>query len=104
MRAIPAHLGLWWLVPLWGAMAAAAVTALRRSDGGSWRRDGAVLVLCMTGCAIAAFVPPAYFDRSSTTRHMVGTDLATALAFLISAALVSSMLRQAVPKLYAHIR
>src|SRR5450759_3744269 len=57
------------------------VVVLSRQRDRTWHRDGAVLVLCMTGCAIAAFIPPAYFDGISTTRHMVGMNIATAIAF-----------------------
>ena len=64
---------------------------------GSWRRDAAVLVLCMTGCAIAAFIPAAYFDGISTTRHMIGMNLSTALAVPLSVTLALSMLIRAVP-------
>jgi hypothetical protein len=48
----------------------------------------------MTGCAVVAFVPPAYFAGISTTRHMVGMNLATALAFTISFGVLVSLLRQ----------
>jgi hypothetical protein len=92
---LPRHLGLRWLVSLWTAMAAVAIVALFRRRRRPWHRDGAVLVLCMTGCAIVAFIPPAYFDGISTTRHMVGMNLATALAFAISIALAASMIHQA---------
>jgi hypothetical protein len=95
VQRLPRRLGLLWLVPLWAAMAAAAIVARFRRRGRPWHRDGAVLVLCMTGCAIAAFIPPAYFDGISTTRHMVGMNLATALAFAISIALAASMILQA---------
>jgi hypothetical protein len=54
-------------------------------------RDAAALVLCMTGCAMAAFIPPAYFAGISTTRHMVGSNLATLLALTLSVALAVSM-------------
>ena len=105
MRRLPAGLGLLWLIPLWAAMTAVAVTALRlgrprrpagpgqavQQGGPGWYRDGAVAVLCMTRCAIAAFVPPAFFAGISTTRHMVGMNLATALAFAVSLALAGSM-------------
>jgi hypothetical protein len=95
-QRLPAGLGLFLLVPLWAVMAAiaAATLWLRRDD--SWRRDGAVLVLCMTACAMVAFVPPAYFAGISTTRHMVGSNLATLLALTISAALAASMGHRAV--------
>jgi hypothetical protein len=115
VRRIPARLGLWWLVPLWALMAAIAFGALRaerrsvrrgpaapRDGSGSWRRDGAVLVLCMTGCAIAAFIPAAYFDGISTTRHMIGMNLSTALAVPVSVALAVSMLGRAVTRFRQH--
>jgi hypothetical protein len=94
---LPAHLGLWLYLPLWAAMAAVAIAALRRQGLTGWHRDGAVLVLCMTGCALTAFVPPAYFAGISTTRHMVGTNLATLLALVISIALAASLVRQMLP-------
>jgi hypothetical protein len=95
VHQLPARLGLLWLVPLWTAMAAIAIAALSRRRRAAWYRDGAVLVLCMTGCAIAAFIPPAYFDGISTTRHMVGMNIATAIAFPVSIALAISMAHQA---------
>ena len=94
MHRLPPRLGLLWYVPLWTAMAAIAITALFRRRGPAWRRDGAVLVLCMTGCAVAAFIPVGYFSGISTTRHMVGMNLATALAFPASVALMISLMRQ----------
>jgi hypothetical protein len=97
VRAVPSQLGLLWLVPLWAAMAATAIAALRDRDGAPWRRDAAIGVLCMTGCGVTAFVPAAYFDSSATTRHMLGANLATALAFSISAALAISMLGRTLP-------
>jgi hypothetical protein len=98
VHRLPSGLGLLWLIPLWAAMAAVAIAALTRPRGRPWHRDGAVLVLCMTGCAMVAFIPPAYFAGISTTRHMVGMNLATALAFVVSTALVVSMTRPAVPR------
>ena len=95
MRKLPPTLGLLWYVPLWSAMAAMAIVALFLRGGEAWRRDGAVLVLCMTGCAIAAFIPAAYSEAISTPRHMVGMNIATALAVPISLALGISMVRQA---------
>ena len=95
MHRLPKHLGLLWYVPLWTTMALIAIAALFVPHGGIWRRDGAVLVLCMTGCAIVAFIPVAYFDGISTTRHMAGMNMATSLAGLISIALVISMMHQA---------
>jgi len=95
MHRLPRHLGLLWYVPLWTMMALIAIAALFVPHSGAWRRDGAVLVLCMTGCAIAAFIPVAYFDGISTTRHMAGMNMATALAVPVSTALVISMIHQA---------
>ncbi len=88
-------LGLLWLVPLWTAIAAVAVLALLRRRRSPWHRDGAVLALCMTGCAIIEFIPPAYFDGISSARHMVVMNLATALAFAMTVALAASMILQA---------
>jgi hypothetical protein len=93
VHRLPPRLGLLWLIPLWCVMAAVAILALRRR-GRPWHRDGAMLVLCMTGCAIVAFVPPAYFAGISTSRHLVGMNLATALAFVLSVALAASMAAQ----------
>ena len=95
---LPPGAGLWWLIPLWAAMAALAVVALRLPGRRAWHWDGAVAVLCMTGCAIVAFIPPAYFAGISTTRHMVGTNLATALALLISLALAVSLIYHALAR------
>jgi hypothetical protein len=105
VRRLPRGLGLAWLLPLWAVMAAIAAAGLRRSRGADgqrrepgrdWYRDGAVLVLCLVACAIAAFIPPAYFAGISTTRHMVGMNLATALALTVSVALAVSMAARAV--------
>jgi hypothetical protein len=94
---LPPGAGLFFYLPLWAAMTALALAALRLSGGRRpWRRDAAVCVLCMTGCAVAAFVPPAFFAGISTTRHMVGTNLATALALVVSAALAVSLAGQAI--------
>lgn len=96
MQRLPRWLGLLWYAPLWAAMAAIAIMALARSRRLPWHRDGAVLVLCMIGCAMAAFIPPAYFAGISTTRHMVGTNLATVLALTVAVALAASMAYQAI--------
>jgi len=98
MQRLPAKAGLLWYVPLWCAMAAIAIVALARARRRPWHRDGAVLVLCMIGCATAAFIPPAYFAGISTTRHMVGMNLATALALTIAVALAVSMVYQAIKR------
>jgi hypothetical protein len=94
MHQLPAGLGLWWFVPLWLVMAGIAVAALVWGRARAWRRDGAVMVLCMIGCATVAFIPPAYYAGISTTRHMVGTNLATSFAFVVAAGLAGSMIWQ----------
>jgi hypothetical protein len=93
IRLLPAGLGLYGLVPLWLAMAAVALIALRRRRL-PWHRNGAAVVLCMTGCAVAAFIPPGFFEAISTARHMVGMNLATTLSIPIAAALAVSMITQ----------
>jgi hypothetical protein len=94
VRKLPSGLGLLWLLPLWAVMAAVATVALVRRRV-AWHRDGAILVLCMTGCAIVAFIPPAFFAGISTTRHMVGMNLSTALALVVSVTLAASMVKRA---------
>jgi hypothetical protein len=96
MQHLPRWLGLLWYIPLWTALAAIAIVALARARRLPWHRDGAVLVLCMIGCAAVAFIPPAYFAGISTARHMVGTNLATALAVTVGVSLAVSMIYQAV--------
>jgi hypothetical protein len=91
VQAIPAGLGLLWLLPLWAAMAAIAVWALRTARPAGWHRDAAFGIVTLVGCALAAFVPAAYFDGIEVTRHMLGASLATALAFVLSAMLLASM-------------
>jgi hypothetical protein len=98
MQRLPSRLGLLWYLPLWCAMATVAIVALSRPRRRPWHRDGAVLVLCMTGCAVAAFIPPAFFAGISTTRHMVGMNLATALALIIAVPLAVSMVFQGVAR------
>jgi uncharacterized membrane protein len=66
---------------------------LRRRE--PWHRDATVVVLCMTGCAAVAFIPPAYFDGISTARHMAVMNLALALAFAMSVTLMVSMVGSA---------
>lgn len=82
------------VLPLWLVMAGIAVAALVWGRARAWRRDGAVMVLCMIGCAMVAFIPPAYYAGISTTRHMVGTNLATSFAFVVAAGLAGSMIWQ----------
>ena len=89
-RLPPGH-ALLWLVLLWLGMVAVALTALLRRRV-PWHRDAAVVALCMTGCAIIGFIPPAYFDGISTARHMAVMNLALALAFAMSIALAVSMI------------
>ena len=90
---IPSQLGLFWLIPLWAAMLGLAVVVLRHPRKVRWHHDAAVAVLCLTGCAIAAFVPAAFFAGIEPTRHMMGMNMATALAFALSATLLASLLR-----------
>lgn len=97
VHQLPAQLGLWLYLPLWLVLGALAIVALRR-PGRPWHRDAAVLVGCMAGCAFAAFIPPAYFAGISTSRHMVGTNLATAFALVIGLALASSRVWQALTR------
>jgi hypothetical protein len=90
---IPAQLGLFWLIPLWAAMLGLAVVVLRHPRKVRWHHDAAVAVICLTGCAIAAFIPAAFFAGIEPTRHMMGMNMATALAFAFSATLLASLLR-----------
>lgn len=96
MQAIPAGLGLLWLLPLWAAMATLAAWALRTSRAAGWHHDCALAILMLTGCAFTAFIAAAYFDGVEVTRHMLGSNLAMALAFALSAILLSSMVRRGV--------
>ena len=93
IHQLPYHLGLYGLLPLWLAMAGVAFVALRRRLV-PWHRDGAVVVLCLVGCAILAFIPPGFFESISTTRHMVGMNLATILSIPLSLGLALSMILQ----------
>lgn len=102
VRAIGPKLGLLFLVPLWAAMAAVAIASLRRRHSGTWRRDAAVLVLCLTGCAIAAFIPPGYFEGTAVPRHMLGMNLATALPFPVAVALAIALIGDAVGRVRRH--
>jgi hypothetical protein len=95
-RLPPGH-ALLWLVLLWLGMVAVALTALLRRRV-PWHRDAAVVALCMTGCAIIGFIPPAYFDGISTARHMAVMNLALALAFAMSVALIVSMIYHGVAR------
>lgn len=95
MQRLPRGLGFGWYIPVWVGVAALALLALFRKRRKPWHRDGAVLMLCMTACAMVAFIPPAYFAGISTTRHMVGTNLATLLALTVAVALALSMIGQA---------
>ena len=98
MHRLPHRLGFGWYIPVWAGMAVVALLALRRKRRKPWHRDGAVLVLCMTACAMVAFIPPAYFAGISTTRHMVGANLATLLALTVAVALAASMIGQALAR------
>jgi hypothetical protein len=102
MHQLPPGMGLWGLIPLWLVMAAVAIAALAWGRARAWHRDGAVLVLCMIGCAMVAFIPPAFYAGISTTRHMVGMNLATSLAFVLAAGLAASMIQQALSRDRSH--
>jgi hypothetical protein len=91
---IPTQLGLFWLIPLWAVMLALSVVTLRRPQTASWHHDAAVATIALTGCAVAAFVPAAFFDGIEITRHMLGMNMATALAFTVSFTLLASLLRR----------
>jgi hypothetical protein len=91
---IPTQLGLFWLIPLWAVMLALSVVTLRRPKVASWHHDAAVATIALTGCAMAAFVPAAFFDGIETTRHMLGMNMATALAFAVCFTLLASLLRR----------
>lgn len=91
---IPTQLGLFWLIPLWAVMLALAVVTLRRPRAASWHHDAAVATIGLTGCAMTAFVPAAFFDGVETTRHMLGMNLSTALAFAVCFTLLASLLRR----------
>jgi len=93
-QRLPPRLALLWFVLLWLGMAAVALLALLRARM-PWHHDGAVVVLCMTGCAIVGFIPPAFFDGIETARHMAVMNLALALAFTMSIALAVSMISHA---------
>ena len=94
VQAIPAGLGLVWLLPLWAAMGAIAARALRTArHAPAWHRDAAFVLALLIGCAITAFVPAAYLDGLGITRHMLGSNLATALGFVVAALLLGAMVR-----------
>jgi hypothetical protein len=97
VAAVPASLGLVWLLQLWAAMAIVATWALRAGrPTAPWHRDAALTILLLTGCAVAAFIPAAYLDGIEITRHMLGMNLATALACVLTATLLASMIRRGV--------
>jgi hypothetical protein len=97
VQAIPAGLGLLWLLPLWAAMAAIAAWALRITrHAPGWHRDAAFAIMALVGSAFAAFIPAGYFDGIEITRHMLGSNLATALAFVLAALLLASLVRRGI--------
>ena len=51
---------------------------------------------CWSDARSPASCPAAYFAGVETTRHMLGTNLATALAFILSATLTGSMVRRSI--------
>jgi hypothetical protein len=93
-QRLPPRFGLLWLVLLWLAMSAIALIALRRRRL-PWHRDCAAVILCLTGCAVMAFFPPAYFDGISSARHMAVMNFCLALAFAMTVALSASMIYNA---------
>ncbi len=97
VSAVPAGLGLFWLLPLWAVMAAIGVNAIRGGRrAAAWQRDAGYAVLALVGCAATAFWPAAYFAGIETTRHMLGSNLATALAFALSAVLLCALVRRGI--------
>jgi hypothetical protein len=95
--AVPPRLGLFWLLPLWLVLAAIAWRAMRRGRRSRpWHRDCGIAVLVMLGCAVTAFVPAAFFAGVETTRHMLGSNLATALACALGVTIMASKMRQGV--------
>jgi hypothetical protein len=93
-QRLPPRLGLLWLVLLWLTMSSVALIALRRKRM-PWHRDGAVVALCMTGCAVVGFIPPAFFDGIESARHMAVMNLCLAVAFAMTVALAGSMILHA---------
>jgi hypothetical protein len=98
MHQLPRKLGLYGLLPAWLLTAGIALLGLLRRRGRPWHRNAAAAVLCLTGCAIVAFIPPGFFEGISTTRHMVGMNLATWLSVPLSVGLALSMLAQLVTR------
>jgi hypothetical protein len=97
VSAVPTGLGLLWLLPLWAVMAAIGINAISGSRrSAAWQRDAGYAVLLLVGCAVTAFWPAAYFAGIETTRHMLGSNLATALAFAISAVLLCALVRHGI--------
>jgi hypothetical protein len=94
-RRLPPGLGLWVYLPLWVVLGTIASLGLSAGRRRAWHRDGAVLVFCMIGCAMVAFVPPAYFAGISTTRHMVGMNLSTVLGLIVAVPLAVSLIQEA---------
>jgi hypothetical protein len=97
MHQLPRKLGLYLLLPVWLVMAGIALLALLRRRR-PWHRNAAVVVLCLLGWAVAAFIPPGFFEGISTTRHMVGMNLATWVCIPLSVALAASMLAQLIAR------
>lgn len=98
MHQLPRKLGLYLLLPAWLLMAGIALLALLRRRRRPWHRNAAAVVLCLIGWAVAAFIPPGFFEGISATRHMVGMNLATWVCIPITVALAASMLTQLVTR------
>jgi hypothetical protein len=86
------------LVQLWRALPlkpqAATRTRFKPANAKPKATAKHVFTTCTKQGAMVAFIPPAYYAGVSTTRHMVGTNLATSLAFVVAARLAVSMIWQ----------
>jgi hypothetical protein len=97
VEAVPSGLGLFWLVSLWLVLALIGLLGVRPgATSQPWQRDCGFAVLLLVGCALAAFVPAAFLDAEETTRHMLGSNLATALGFALSITILAGKLRQGI--------
>ncbi len=77
--ALPAGLGLFWLVPLWGVMAGTALLDAAPPRPARWHRDAAYGDL-VPDRVRGRRVHPGCLLRAGHHRHMLGSNMATALA------------------------